>query len=200
MGKNATVIERPSDSGLAPGAQSPSAAELWGSLASGEDSDHLLTIDGQGVITWINRVAAGVTPEQVVGQNVLDLCPSDERLALQSWLTSAHQGEPVQPLVGSFPTAHGLRYYDCRCTPVRRAGKLMVLLVQARDVTSEHKDRQALVTSEQRFRAVLEHSPDAICLWDSTGVIRFANPATQGTLAEWDQGKSQLSARMQGSP
>jgi hypothetical protein len=31
-------------------------------------------------------------------------------------------------------------------------------------------------------------------------VVGFANPGTQGILAEWDQGKSLQSARIQGLP
>jgi PAS domain S-box-containing protein len=62
---------------------------------------------------------------------------------------------------------------------VRRDGKLLGLLVQARDITAHHEARHQLSAGEERFRSLVEHSPDAICLFDGAGIIRYANPATK---------------------
>lgn len=45
-----------------------------------------------------------------------------------------------------------------------------------------------LMRSEQRFKALLQASPDAIVSLDSGGGVRFANPSARGTLL--DQGES----------
>jgi two-component system cell cycle sensor histidine kinase/response regulator CckA len=176
------VIERPVDQGVALEAAPPLPEELWQTLAGGGGSDHLMTLDLDGVITWINRVAPGIKPEQVQGHKLLELTPSDEQASMGSWLALALQAQAADvlpPLYGTFPTPHGLRYFDCRCHQVRRDGKLLALLVQARDVTGEREVLQQVTASEEKFRSLVEHSPDAICLFDGAGIIRYANPATR---------------------
>ncbi len=179
------MIERPVGPQAALEAAPPLPDELWQALAAGDGADHLFTLDLEGVITWINRVAPGVKPEQVMGHKLLDLSPSDERAALESWLMLARHAQPsdvLPPLRGTFPTTTGLRHFDCRCHQVRRAGKLLGLLIQARDVTAEHQVREQLSASEEKFRSLIENSPDAICLFDGAGIIRYANASTKRIL------------------
>ena len=182
------MIERPIDPQVAQAVDSLLPDELWQALTGGGGADHLLTLDLDGVITWINRVAPGITPEQVRGHKLLELTPTDEREALGSWLALAQRAEAdevLPSLQGTFPTPHGLRYFDCRCHQVRRGGKLLGLLIQARDVTAQHDDRSKLSASEEKFRSLADRSPDAICLFDGAGIIRYANPSTKRIL-EWD--------------
>ena len=156
----------------------PSLDELWHSLISGP-SDYLLTLDLRGRITWINRTAPGVLPEQVLGHDLLDLVPEQDRNRWRAALDRVRSGSAVELLDAKYPTGEGLRSFECRCSPVLRGGQVISLLLHARDVTTERKARQALSDSEQRFRALVENIPDAICLFDEAGIIRYANPATR---------------------
>jgi two-component system, cell cycle sensor histidine kinase and response regulator CckA len=167
----------------APGGDAPSPEELWRSAVSGSDDDYALTVDLDGTITWLNRTAPGVRADQVLGQNVLELCHSDEREALERLLRAIGQGAGRGQHLATFHTLEGktLRF-DCRLSPVLRAGEVVAVLILARDVTAAQQAREAALVGEERFRSLIEHSPDAICLFDPAGIIRYANPATRRIL------------------
>ncbi|MFO1421904.1 MAG: EAL domain-containing protein [Candidatus Competibacteraceae bacterium] len=59
-------------------------------------------------------------------------------------------------------------------------GRRRSLVVVGRDVTERHRAEAALRASEQRFRAMIEHAPDGIVLFD--GTIRYASPAVERLL------------------
>jgi two-component system, cell cycle sensor histidine kinase and response regulator CckA len=56
------------------------------------------------------------------------------------------------------------------------------------DITARHRAEQALRTSEERFRALIEHSNDIVLIVDADGTLRYHSPAAPqqlgfGTLA-----------------
>ncbi|OPZ87988.1 MAG: Sporulation kinase E [bacterium ADurb.Bin429] len=52
-----------------------------------------------------------------------------------------------------------------------------VLLTAAQDITERVRAEDALRTSEERFRALIEHSQDAVVMLDATGRFLYASPA-----------------------
>jgi PAS domain S-box-containing protein len=59
------------------------------------------------------------------------------------------------------------------------SGKPLRAIGTCQDITKQVTARAALVQSEERFRRLYEHVPDAIQLIDSRGVILDINPATE---------------------
>ena len=56
------------------------------------------------------------------------------------------------------------------------------VLVVSRDVTERKRAEEELRRSEERFRALIENSSDAIALLDSSGVVSYAGPSTERIL------------------
>jgi diguanylate cyclase (GGDEF)-like protein/PAS domain S-box-containing protein len=81
-------------------------------------------------------------------------------------------------------------------TPLKSpAGHLTGYLVQVRDITERKKLAQALEQSEKRFRALIEHSTDAISLIDSSAHVIYESPSVEkltGYSAEERIGKNGL--------
>jgi len=62
--------------------------------------------------------------------------------------------------------------------PVRdEQGAVAGLVGVSRDITERQRERQALVESEARFRALFESSPDAVFVESREGIVLDANPA-----------------------
>ena len=51
-----------------------------------------------------------------------------------------------------------------------------VVMVHVEDITEREASRAALVSSEARFRALVQHAPDAISLLDASGLVLYESP------------------------
>ena len=59
-----------------------------------------------------------------------------------------------------------------------RCGNVDKVLVVSRDVTERKRVEEVLQRSEERFRALIENSSDAIALLNPEGIVLYAGPST----------------------
>jgi two-component system cell cycle sensor histidine kinase/response regulator CckA len=180
MRKPLPVEERSSET--RGGTGSPGAEEHWRSLFQ-SSPDFILTLDLEGRITSINRTASGAPADALVGRNAVELArPEDQdgARALLERVRSTGKAEIYRALWSS--ETGGSSAYESRCVPVIRDGEVVSFLVVTRDFSLERDAQASLAASEERFRTLIERSPDAICLFDERGVIRYANPASKRIL------------------
>ena len=120
----------------------------------------------------------GYTMVQLRAKTMLDIRPE---------FTAASYWTMVGPLLRNeeelhvYQTTHrrsnGTLYpVEARSQLVEREGKRLFLAV-ALDITERHLSAQALRESEERYRLLIERSPDAIFVHCETKIV-FANPAT----------------------
>lgn len=132
-----------------------------------------------GVIVWSNAVNVGMVGardrSQIVGGNLLDfLGPEQMGVALRD-IEAVARGESPPPVV------YRLKRLDSGTADVRIAsvpivlGEKRLMLSLATDVTETETARRALSESEQRYRAIVETSPDGIAVVID-GDVAYANP------------------------
>ncbi len=147
------------------------------------------TFDGAMRLTSINPAgarAAGGPPESLIGRSFLDWVGEDERGAMRERFAAAVAGAPQQ-YTARTRRADGeprwveflLRRVDgpARHGPARDPARNDTVLCLVRDVHDERAAAAALVASEARFRALVQHASDVVAILDLDGTVRYASPA-----------------------
>jgi len=138
------------------------------------------TLDGV-VESWNAGAEAlfGYTAEDVIGRHVSLLVPEGQRHLLHEMVASVRAGTPVENVEVERVRRDGeVVHVALTASPVHDAdGRLTAISVIARDVSDLVAAREALATSEARFRALVQRSSDVAFIFDPAGVISYASPA-----------------------
>ncbi len=146
-------------------------------------------LDGQ-VIYWGQGAQAlyGYVPEEVIDQPITMIVPSEDVEEELARVQHVHEhgiweGRYVQR------RKDGTRFHaDTRIGLARNEdGTPFALIGVDRDVTEQVRNTEELRISEAKFRGVVEHSHDAICLIDQSG-----------DLIEWNRACEQLTGLTRG--
>ncbi len=143
----------------------------------------LVALDKEERVILINRKGCellGVSEEEALGRNWFDtFLPERFRLEVKQVYTQLMSGEavPVEYFENPILTHQGEeRLIAWRNVILRdEEGKILGSLSSGEDITERRQMEQALLDSEERLRAVTEHSPDQIILLDQKFRILFIN-------------------------
>ncbi len=153
----------------------------WAAIvASSNDAIIGKTLDG--MITSWNMGAQklfGYSSEEMVGQPISILLPSDRIDELEEILARIRLGEPVNDYETVRIRKDGERIYvSMLISPIKdNAGKIIGASSINRDITERKRAEAALRASEARFRRLAESNIQGIIFWDVDGNITEANDA-----------------------
>ncbi len=159
------------------------AAFLKLSNAVEQTADAVYITDTAGRIEYVNpafETITGYTRGEALGKTFHFLKPEsvDEKFYNSLWET-ALKGQTFHSTIQHNRKTGDAYYAEESITPVRDTnGSLTHLVATLRDITQRKATEDALRTSEERFRALVENSSDGIALLDATGKIIYAGPST----------------------
>ncbi len=158
----------------------PAAAYLAALVESSEDAILSKAMDGT-ITTW-NAGAErlyGYRAEEVVGQPFSVLLPPEQAGEAEAILARLRRGERVEHFETERVRKDGTRIdVSVSYSPIRdEAGRLVGTAVIARDVTERKRAERALREAEERFAAIIDHSPSCIFAKDAAGRYLLANRA-----------------------
>ncbi|GMU23144.1 MAG: hypothetical protein AMXMBFR13_32270 [Phycisphaerae bacterium] len=141
--------------------------------------DLIFIIDRSDRVVYVNAAAAASQhrkPEELIGRKRSELFPSQvarsQRASLRSVVAS---GEPAI-FESELAVRGGRIWIHTRLVPLRNEkGRVHAVLGISRDITMRRRAELALAASEQRYRTLVETSPDGIAMIDLDGRVQMAN-------------------------
>lgn len=136
--------------------------------------DHTLTFVNEAYCRQFHK-----SREELLGTNFMDYVPAMERGEVKRKIAMLSADNPVVRMEHWAEFADG----DLHCLQwsdraiFDDAGKIVEIQAVGRDITENKHAEQALRDSEERYRQLVESSPDAILVADSNRKILFANVA-----------------------
>ncbi len=135
-----------------------------------QSPDGIFRMDFEGRFLSVNRTICrklGYTKEELLKMNLWDIVPESYRKQfverISSILNDKSLNTPVEYEVIS-KTGEKL-FVEIRSTPIVKEGKVIGFEGIARDITERKKAREELKESEEKYRAIVEQSHDAIYIY-----------------------------------
>ena len=144
--------------------------------------DVILSLDRAGKILCINRRGvqlSGYSETELRGANIAErlLFPED-RTAIDQILRDLAQGKTREYEIRWKTKNHGVIHFDGVSVPrLSESGEFLSTLCTLRDVTERKRAEEELRRSKEKYRDLIEISPDAIYVVDTDGVCVLSNRA-----------------------
>src|SRR6266542_921685 len=176
----------PSSGGLRPRAEACPAADDGESAAKylfKLSHDVILSLDRTGNVLCINQRGvqlSGYTESELRGANVFELLllPEDRQVARET-LADLLEGKARQYQVRWKTKGGAIVHFDGASVPrLSDSGEFLSTLCTLRDVTERKCAEEKLRKSEEKYRDLIEISPDAIYVVDANGICVLGNRAS----------------------
>jgi len=147
----------------------------------GSSGDAIISKNLEGLITSWNKGAEqlfGHVAEEAVGKDITLIIPDDRRYEETMILEQLKQGERVE----TFETVRihkdgSLLDISLTASPIKdSAGRIVGASKVSRDITQRKLVERALRESEERFRAIVDTTPECVKLVSSEGILLHMNP------------------------
>ncbi|MBE9503608.1 MAG: PAS domain S-box protein [Proteobacteria bacterium] len=165
----------------------------WRSLTE-YSPDHIILLDEEARIRYINHTAPYLTKEEVVGTSIYDyFSASDVEMMRMSVEITLKTGEASEYETRCYTKKGDMKFFESRVGAVKKDGEITGVSISTRDVTERKKaDRELkkmkehleelveertteLKKSEEKYKILLENLPQRIFLKDKDSVYISCN-------------------------
>jgi PAS domain S-box-containing protein len=149
--------------------------------------DHILVLDEQLKIRYVNHPSPGLSVEQLLGVSLPTLVEPERQAEIRGILEGVLATGVPASYETVYPTPAGeVIHYESRVSLLRGEGGTVGLVLDARDITGRIETEQALALKERMYREVFDASEDAILILDGDTFVD-CNAATVSMLGAPDK-------------
>jgi len=150
--------------------------------------DWIMMTDTNLDIIYISRPIT-TTADTILGKSVYHFIPEKfHPVSAACFGQVLATGKQVQFSTEYYTPDRGTLYFQAVVCPVFEGEKITSLAINVRDVTGRKEAEDALRESEERYRQLVEISPDAVIIHQE-GKVMFVNPAALRMLGAKDSGE-----------
>jgi two-component system cell cycle sensor histidine kinase/response regulator CckA len=146
--------------------------------------DAVVLYDPGGKVLYVNPAFEelyGWSKEECLGRSI-DFVPPEEKGKTLAGIQRTLAGETVELETSRLTKQGEVKELLLKTAPFRLPdGTLVGIYVIHRDITERKSTEDALLQSEERYRRLLEASPDPISVYDAGGKVTYVNPAFELT-------------------
>jgi PAS domain S-box-containing protein len=142
-------------------------------------SDAVYAVDRAGVFVYCSpavELVSSYTADEVIGQPFADFVLPDDMAPLMAGFSRTLAGEATQTEFRILDRNGQLRWVHASIAPTLEDGEVTGVTGVLSEITARRRTLEALYESEERYRGLVELSPDSIVV-HSDGKIVFANDA-----------------------
>ncbi|WP_186445524.1 PAS domain-containing sensor histidine kinase [Paenibacillus cremeus] len=143
-----------------------------------------IVVHSEGKVVYINPAGASVFgaqhPEDMIGRSIIDFVhPDNLEWAREKLRLLIQTGKPSNTYEQSYLRIDGQMIdVEARAVPITYLGKPAVQLL-CKDITERKRAQRRLEESEQSYKSLVEHNPDAILSLDLNGQMLGINSAAE---------------------
>jgi PAS domain S-box-containing protein len=129
-------------------------------------------------ISETSRRLFGDTFEERLGQSAWDMVHADDQRAVRAAFSECLR-KPRMPVTAEFRNQHkdgSWRFVEAVAVNRLDEPAVGAIVVNYRDITTRHHAEEALRSSEERLRHIVEHAQDLIYYCDPRGHFTYVNP------------------------
>ncbi|KKK61482.1 hypothetical protein LCGC14_3013890, partial [marine sediment metagenome] len=148
--------------------------QKWRALSENSPA-HVMLLDREYKIIYINRTVPDLSKEEVIGTSGYTFLPQEFHQITRDSLNSVWEtGEPVTYSTNYITKEGDTRFFDVWVGPVIQSGKIIALVSHAMDVTESKKKEEELRLQSE----IIENMSEGVYLIKfEDGTIIFTNPA-----------------------
>jgi two-component system, cell cycle sensor histidine kinase and response regulator CckA len=154
--------------------------ELFQALVA-NSSDAVVLLNEVGEIVFISETSQrllGFTIEERLGHSAWDMVHADDQRAVRTAFSECIR-KPRMPITAEFRNRHkdgSWRFIEAVAVNRLDEPAVGAIVVNYRDITARHHAEEALRSSEERLRHIVENAQDLIYYCDPRGLFTYVNP------------------------